>query len=527
VDETRVDPGSFDLGQGSQAAGSLAGSTLCGRYHLERLIGSGGMAQVWEATDAVLGRRVAVKVLHPHLAVDDAFVRRFRQEAIAAARLNNPGIVGVYDTCSDGGREAIVMELLDASTLRQLLDERGALDADTTLRIGLRLLDALEAAHRAGLVHRDVKPSNILLCSDGRLKIADFGIAKADDQTELTREGSLLGTASYLAPEQLTGQPVDARADLYSLGLVLYECLTGRVPFEGDTGAAVALARLHTQPADPRRLRADVPPRLADAVMRALAREPDDRFASAAAFRAALLDTGLPTAAPPPAAEPPGEEPLPAEPSSFGRSERRWLVPALVILLVGTAVTVAGLLLRESTQPSDAPTTTVATGGGGANPGAAAALPVDHMATFDPQGKGQAGENDDIAGRAADGKRDTAWQTESYDQPDFFGAKRGVGLVAVLPQRSTFTSVRIDGSTNGWSASVYVVDATTLDGFDPARAKPTARVSDVRGQVDVDLGGATGSIVLVWITNLGDAGDGGRHRVDIAELQPIGVPAPG
>jgi serine/threonine protein kinase len=168
VDETRVDPGSFDLGPGSQAAGSLAGSTLCGRYHLEHLIGSGGMAQVWEATDAVLGRRVAVKVLHPHLAVDDAFVRRFRQEAIAAARLNNPGIVGVYDTCSDGGHEAIVMELLDASTLRQLLDDRGTLDADTTLRIGLRLLDALEAAHRAGLVHRDVKPSNILLCSDGR-----------------------------------------------------------------------------------------------------------------------------------------------------------------------------------------------------------------------------------------------------------------------------------------------------------------------------------------------------------------------
>jgi serine/threonine protein kinase len=255
VDETRVDPSSIDLTQGSQAAAGLAGTTLCGRYRLDHLIGSGGMAQVWEATDAVLGRKVAVKVLHPHLGVDEAFVRRFRQEAIAAARLNNPGIVGVYDTCTDGGHEAIVMELLDATTLRQLIDERGALDPDTTLRIGLRLLDALEAAHRAGLVHRDVKPSNILLCNDGRVKIADFGIAKADDQTELTREGSLIGTASYLAPEQLTGGPVDARADLYSLGLVLYECLTGRVPFDGDTGAAVALARLHTTPTDPRRLR--------------------------------------------------------------------------------------------------------------------------------------------------------------------------------------------------------------------------------------------------------------------------------
>ena len=270
MDETRVEPGSIGLTPGSSATAGLAGTTLCGRYRLDRLIGAGGMAQVWEATDAVLGRRVAVKVLHPHLAGDQAFVRRFRQEAIAAARLNDPAIVGVYDTCSDGEHEAIVMELLDATTLRQLIDERGRLDADTTLRIGLRLLDALEAAHRSGLVHRDVKPSNVLLCADGRVKIADFGIAKAEDQTELTREGSLIGTATYLAPEQLTGGDVDGRADLYSLGIVLYECLTGRVPFEGDTGAAVALARLHTTPTDPRRLRADIPPRLAGAVMKAL-----------------------------------------------------------------------------------------------------------------------------------------------------------------------------------------------------------------------------------------------------------------
>ena len=524
MDETWVDPGSIDLTEGSQApAGGLAGTMLCGRYQLERLIGSGGMAQVWEGTDAVLGRRVAVKVLHPHLAGDEAFVRRFRQEAIAAARLNDPGIVGVYDTCTDGGHEAIVMELLDATTLRQLIDERGTLDSDTTLRLGLRLLDALEAAHRAGLVHRDVKPSNILLCSDGRVKIADFGIAKADDQTELTREGALIGTASYLAPEQLTGGVVDARADLYSLGLVLYECLTGRVPFQGDTGAAVALARLHTTPTDPRRLRADIPPRLADAVMGALAREPDDRFSSAAAFRAALLDTGIAAAAPSPAPPRPEDVASPPEPPSFGRSERGWLLPALVILLVGTAVTVAGLLLRESTAPSDGPsaaTTAVPSD-------TAAPLAVDRMATFDPQGRGQSGENDDIAGRAADGNAGTSWRTEAYDQPDFFGTKKGVGLVTVLAQRSALTSFRIDGSTNGWSASVFVVDGASLDGFDPTTATPTAQLSRVRGQVDVDLRGTPGTIVLVWITNLGDPSDGGRHRVEIGEVVPIGVPAPG
>ena len=516
-----MEPGSIDRNRRSPAGG-LAGTTLCGRYRLDRPIGAGGMAQVWEATDAVLGRRVAVKVLHPHLAGDAAFVRRFRQEAIAAARLNDPGIVGVYDTCTDGDLEAIVMEMLDATTLRQLIDERGVQDADTTLRISLRLLDALEAAHRAGLVHRDVKPSNILLCADGRVKVADFGIAKAEDQTELTREGTLIGTATYLAPEQLTGGEVDGRADLYALSLVLYECLTGRVPFDGDSGAAVALARLHTTPIDPRRLRADIPPRLADAIMKALAREPADRFSSAADFRAALLDTGVTLSTAPP--DPPTSEQAAAaaEPSNFGRSERGWLLPALVILLVGTAVTVAGLLLRESTgtAPQRSPSTVAS--GGGIRP-----LGLTRIAAYDPQGQGRAGENDGLATLAADGDGATAWRTEAYDQSTFFGTKRGVGLEAVLSQRSRLDGLRVDGSTNGWSGAVYVIDAVTLDGFDPSRAAPVAVLNKVTGRVDVDLRGATGSIVVLWITDLGAVNDGIRHRVDIAEIVPSGVPAPG
>jgi serine/threonine-protein kinase len=518
VDETQVGSGPIDLTRGSFQAGKLAGTTLCGRYRLDRMIGAGGMAQVWEGTDDVLGRRVAVKVLHPHLADDESLVRRFRQEAIAAARLNDPGIVGVYDTCSDGGHEAIVMELLQATTLRQLIDERGTIDPDTTMRIGLRLLDALEAAHRAGLVHRDVKPSNILLCDDGRVKIADFGIAKADDQTELTRDGSLIGTASYLAPEQLTGSDVDARADLYALGLVMYECLTGRVPFEGDTGAAVALARLHTTPVDPRRLRSDVPPRLADALMRSLERDPDDRFSSAADFRAALLRTEVNVHAPPPGPPPP--EPAPAaapEPQSFGRSERRWLLPAFVILLIAVAIIVAGLLLRESrsTDTSEAGTTTTAA--------AVAPLQIASMSSFDPQGSGAAGENDSMADRAADGDDRSAWRTETYDQSDFFGDKTGVGLVVELPQRSAIESLRITGSTNGWSGEVYVLDGPpgpdSLSG-----ATPAGSVEDVRGQVSVDLGGAPGSTIVLWITDLGEPSQGSRHRVEVQEVVAIGVP---
>jgi serine/threonine-protein kinase len=498
----------------------LADSTLCGRYHLERLIGSGGMAQVWEATDLVLGRRVAVKVLHPHLAVDDALVARFRQEAVAAARLSHPGIVGVYDTCSDGANEAIVMELLDASTLRQHLDEHGPLDPETTVRIALRLLDALEAAHRAGLVHRDVKPSNILLCRDGRVKIADFGIAKADDQTELTQEGTLVGTATYLAPEQLLGGEVDGRTDLYSLGIVLYECLTGRVPFRGETGAAVALARLHSDPVDPRRVRADVPARLSVPIMRVLSRDPDDRYDAAADLRAALLDTGVPPVATPVPASAAIDDELDEDDESFARSQRGWLVPALFILLIATAITVAGLLLRETTMGADDPpastSSTVAP--------AAAPVPIAEAIPFDPQGRGAPGDNDQLAAAAIDDDPASAWRTESYDTADFFGSKTGVGLGLVVGQATRAQTLTIDGSTNGWGGRLFVLGpeqlADGLDGVDPDELTPDAVLEDVRGPVTVELGGrelAEGDVVLIWITNLGEPQDGGRHRVEIAQ----------
>jgi eukaryotic-like serine/threonine-protein kinase len=512
---------------GPDGVGSLAGVTLCGRYRLERLIGAGGMAQVWSATDEVLGRRVAVKLLHPHLAGDQAFVQRFRAEAVAAARLSHPGIVGIYDTCAEGNHEAIVMELLDAVTLRRHLDDNGALDADTTVRIGLRLLDALEAAHRAGLVHRDVKPSNILLCRDGRVKIADFGIAKMDDQTELTQDGTLVGTATYLAPEQLLGSPVDGRTDLYSLGIVLYECATGRVPFRGDTGAAVALARLHSDPIDPRRLRADVPPRVADAIMRVLARDPDGRFESAAGLRAALLDTGV---APTPPRVDPRE--LDAEPpagtESFSRSERGWLLPALFIALVASSLTVAGLLLRGTAFDTGitGPTTTTAVAAAPPGP-----LRIVEAIPHDPRGRGQPGENDDLAPLAVDGDAGTAWRTESYDTRTFFGSKTGVGLGVALQDRSVVDRLRVTGSTNGWSGSIVVIDAPELGDIDPDELDPVATITDVRGPLDLDLSAAaaanrTGRVVLVWITDLGEP-DGERHRVELSEVAVEGTGAGG
>ena len=499
----------------------LTGLLLAGRYRLERLIGSGGMAQVWESSDEVLGRKVAVKLLHPHLAADDAFVRRFQQEAMAAARLSHPGIVAVYDTVSDHGHQAIVMELLDATTLRRLLDEQSPLDAETTVRIAVRLLDALEHAHAHGVVHRDVKPSNILLCRDGRVKIADFGIAKADDQTELTREGALVGTATYLAPEQLTNERVTGRTDLYSLAIVMYECLTGQVPFRGDTGAATALARLHADPVDPRRLRADVPAAVADPVMRALQRTPADRFDGAADFRAALVRTGRP-ATDHHLVLPAGDDVYDDEPTveseSFTRSERNWLLPAMFIVMLATALVVAGLLVRQTAEPptGDSPTTTGAVDGG--------RLRIATVSTFDPRGTGTPGENNAQATAAVDGDPGTSWSTERYGRRTFGGTKSGVGLVLDLPGPATVDLVKVESSANGWSADVFVLADGEIGGFDPDGTDPTATVSDVRGSVEIATDGAKGSTVLLWITDLGEPDTSGGHTVAIGEVTLFGTP---
>ena len=306
---------------------------LAQRYHLDRRIGHGGMAEVWVATDMQLDRRVAVKWLKANLATDPVVAERFRREAIAVAGLNHPNIVAVHDVFEHDGRQAVVMQLVDGKSLRQLLDGQKRLGPELTIHIGAAVASALDEAHRAGFVHRDVKPANILVTSDGRVLLTDFGIAKGLDiaDTDLTSDNVMMGTAKYLSPEQVRGRKLDGRADLYSLGLVLYECLAGRVPFQGETDADTALARLQRDPTDLARLRPTLPVGLINLIHRTLARNPAHRPPTGADLRAALLavDTtpptidgtpaepprrsGLPAANPAPPARPliPGEPPAP------------------------------------------------------------------------------------------------------------------------------------------------------------------------------------------------------------------------
>jgi eukaryotic-like serine/threonine-protein kinase len=265
---------------------------LAGRYQLDRRIGQGGMAEVWVATDVQLDRRVALKWLRPALASDPVVAERFRREAIAVARLNHPNIVAVHDVFEHAGRQAVVMQLVDGKSLRQLLDSQKRLGPELTIHIGAAIAGALDEAHRAGFVHRDVKPGNILVTSDGRVLLTDFGIAKGLDPEgdDLTSDNVMMGTAKYLSPEQVRGRKLDGRADIYSLGLVLYECLAGRVPFLGESDADTALARLQRDPTDLIRLRPTLPPGLVDLIHRTLARNPAHRPASGHELRNALLN---------------------------------------------------------------------------------------------------------------------------------------------------------------------------------------------------------------------------------------------
>jgi serine/threonine-protein kinase len=250
------------------------------RYVIKRKLGSGGMADVYLAEDQELGRRVALKLLDDRHASDEQFVERFRREAQSAAGLNHPSIVSIFDRGQAEGTYYIAMEYLDGRTLKELLIRNGPTPPAIAIDYARQILGALSFAHRNGIVHRDIKPHNIIVRPDGRLKVTDFGIARSG-ASQMTEAGSIVGTAQYLSPEQARGAPVDPRSDLYSLGIVLYEMLTGKVPFTGDTPVEIAMKHLSQVPDPPSTLRPDVPHDLDAVVMRALAKDPDQRYGSA------------------------------------------------------------------------------------------------------------------------------------------------------------------------------------------------------------------------------------------------------
>jgi serine/threonine-protein kinase len=364
--------------------------TLARRYRLEEVVGRGGMSTVYRATDVVLGRTVAVKILLAALAEEDpTYLARFEREARAAAALSHPGVVTVYDTGADDGSRFIVMEYVTGRSVAALLRDQAPLELYRAVDITGRVADALAAAHAAGILHRDVKPANLMVAEDGAVKVLDFGIARARDATTLTHTGSLVGTAAYMAPERALGGRGDERSDIYSLGCVLYAMLTGRPPFAAELPAAVLHQHANLEPRPPRELNPDVPAALEPIALQMLAKSPDARPQTAGEVRdrlRALAGSPIPpvrrtTAATAPLHSTAATRVLTRPPRyRGGRRARAAAISLVALVLVVVALAPGGgsqhrarstTVHSPTTQSSQAPTTTT-------SPSPAAVTPPAH-----------------------------------------------------------------------------------------------------------------------------------------------------
>ena len=475
---------------------SEARTTLAGRYVLESPIATGGMGRVWKARDEVLARPVAIKILHDHLAEDEAFVARFRREAMAAARLTHPHIVAIYDTGAETGaggtdRHYIVMENCGGGTLGAHR-AAGPMPPDRVIAIGQAICEALDYAHRHEVVHRDIKPENVLITDDGTLKVGDFGIAKAAFTAgDITSTGAILGTVAYISPEQAQGEEPDARSDIYALGVLLYELLTGRPPFQAETQIATAMQHVQEAPPAPRSIRADVPRSLDAVIMRALEKDPDRRYGSAAEFAAALENAGRGggTSVLPPVSPAAGVESTPTDvsPGPADRQQLKWVAP---VLGVAAAVLLLALLVPQFFPPDDDD------GGpdrGGS--GTTSQLDVAGVQDFDPL-PGDGSEHSEEINLSIDGKPSTAWSTENYSSP--LGVlKPGVGLVFDLGPDAEIGRISISGEAG--TVEIRAGDDAPTEAEDLEVIEETS----VSGTEEVTLDEASDARYwLLWITAL-------------------------
>lgn len=493
-------------------------SHVGGRYHLEEPIASGGAAIVWRAFDENLSRSVAVKLLHPHHATDPTVVERFERESRAAAQLNHPNAVRIYDTGREDDLVYLVMEYVDGPSLREVLRDRQRLEPMVVAALGEQIAAALGEAHAHGLVHRDVKPANILLASDGTVKVTDFGIAKALSGADatLTSPGTVVGTAAYVAPEQLEDSSVDARADIYALGVVLYECLTGRPAFSGDTPTATAAMRLSYELMPPRQVRPDIPRLLDDVVVRATRRNREERYEDGTAMAAVLSDlvtvkpselTSRLVAGPSGSRE--GSSPLDeARVSGPLPATRREYTFRLAAAVVTTAVVTLATVFAVNAM-RDTPTTTVSS---------VAPWQAEGAVVFDPSAPGL-GDNAGAASLAVDGDLQTAWNTNGYRTEDFDGTKDGVGLVVDLGEPREVRNVVVQLVRGGVDVELYAADrlpdaAAGLEGWGDFRAAQRG----IRASQEFHLAPTTSRYWLLWITGLSPNASG-QYAAEVAEVQ--------
>ncbi|HWM63723.1 MAG TPA: protein kinase, partial [Solirubrobacterales bacterium] len=397
----------------SRPSSSMIGTVLSGRYRLEAKLGSGGMSTVYLASDQTLDRAVAVKVMHREMSEQADQLERFRQEARAVAKLSHPNVVSVIDAGEDGGHPYIVFEYVKGETLKQRIGRVGALDPQEAIAYAIEVARGLGVAHARNMVHRDIKPQNVLIDEEGRAKLTDFGISRQLEQAGVTATGRVLGTTDYVAPEQAMGKGVDPRSDIYSLGVVLYEMLVGQVPFHADSQVGVAMKHVNEELPDVQRRRPEVSAAVALVVERATAKNPDERYQAigeivddletALEVEAARAGSTSGEATSVLDAVPPPKRKL------SSRARWSWTAIAALLLVAGAALLAVQLISSGI-------------GGGGANKGKGATVSISSATDYDPQGDGE--EVGSKVGLAADGDPSgTAWESEHYDSETFEGTK--------------------------------------------------------------------------------------------------------
>jgi len=493
----------------------MIGTVLSGRYRLEAKLGSGGMSTVYLARDQTLDRPVAVKVMHREMSEQADQLERFRQEARAVAKLSHPNVVSVIDAGEDGGYPYIVFEYVEGETLKQRISREGALEAQEAIAYAIEIARGLSVAHARSMVHRDIKPQNVLIDAEGRAKLTDFGISRQLEQDGMTATGRVLGTTDYVAPEQAMGRKVDPRSDVYSLGVVLYEMLVGQVPFSADSQVGVAMKHVNEELPDVQRRRPEVSAAVALVVERATAKDPAQRYQhvgemiddleTALEVEAARAGSTTGEATTVLDAMPPPKRKL------SGRARWSWAA-ILALLLVAGGVLLAVQLISSGSI-----------GGGGAEKDKGKEVPIATATDYDPEGDGE--EVGSKVGLAIDGDPSgTAWETEHYESDTFAGTKTGpdpgVGIYVTTTSPARPSKMVVRSPTPGWDAQVFAAASgppSELTGW----GEPVGIAVGATSHQEIDLTVPTpAKYFLLWFNKASEANDQfGGYQVEISDIK--------